>query len=374
MDLRDRKLAKLICDYSVKVKKGDRVGIYGSMKVSRGLMVELYKVVLERGGHPHILLGIDQRMLGLDGLEDWYYQLAKKHQLKYVSPIEDLVVRTFDVRIKIIGSTNSKALSNVDPAKQATVSGAHRDLVEVFMRRMARGEMRYVVAAYPTESGAQEAEMSLREYEDFVYGACMVDRKNPVREWQRIHKKQEEIVRFLKGKKLVRIKGGDIDLELSVAGREWISCDGLVNMPDGELYTGPVEDSARGWVRFSFPVVDRGREVEGVELKFEKGKVVVAKAKKNEEFLKSQLRVDRGASYLGELGIGTNFGISKFTKEILFDEKIGGTIHLALGVGFPETGSKNKSAIHWDMICDLREDGEMWVDGEKVWRRGKWEI
>ena len=212
--------------------------------------------------------------------------------------------------------------------------------------------------------------MSLRDYENFVYGACYCDREDPVAEWVRVHDEQERVVQWLKGRSQVKVVGPNVDLTLSVKGRTFINSDGKHNMPSGEVFTGPVEDSANGWVRFTYPAVHGGREVEGVELTFEGGKVVKATAKKNEDYLIRMLDIDEGSRYLGEFAIGTNFGIQKFTKNILFDEKIGGSFHMAVGAGYPDTGSQNQSAIHWDMICDMRDSGEIWVDGEQLYKDG----
>ena len=216
--------------------------------------------------------------------------------------------------------------------------------------------------------------MSLRDYENFVYGACFCDREDPVAEWQRVHAEQERVVQWLKGREQVKVVGPNADLTLSVKGRTFINSDGHHNMPSGEVFTGPVEDSAEGWVRFTYPAVHGGREVEGVELRFEAGKVVEATATKNEDYLLRMLDLDEGSRYLGEFAVGTNFGIQKFTKNILFDEKIGGSIHMAVGMGYPDTGSRNQSAIHWDMICDMRDGGEIWVDGDLLYKDGQFVI
>lgn len=216
--------------------------------------------------------------------------------------------------------------------------------------------------------------MSLREYEDFVYSACFCDQEDPVARWQEVHERQERLIAWLKGKREVRISGPNADLTLSIEGRTFINSDGHHNMPCGEIFTAPVEDSARGWVRFTYPAITGGREVEGIELWFEDGRVVRATARKNEEYLLQMLEADPGARYLGEFAIGTNYNIRRFTKNILFDEKIGGSFHLALGAGYPETGSRNESAIHWDMICDMRDGGEIWVDGELFYRNGEFVV
>jgi len=216
--------------------------------------------------------------------------------------------------------------------------------------------------------------MSLDEYEDFVYGACMPDIDDPIGYWRRFSAWQEKIIKWLSSRKNIRVTARDTDLKLSVEGRKFINCDAHYNVPDGEVFTGPVEDSIEGHVYFSYPAIYDGREVTGVRLWFEKGKVVKATAEKNEEYLLKQLDVDNGSRYIGEFAIGTNEGINRFTREILFDEKIGGSFHMALGAGYPETGSKNESAIHWDMVCDLRDGGRIWADDDLLYENGKFVI
>jgi aminopeptidase len=216
--------------------------------------------------------------------------------------------------------------------------------------------------------------MSLQDYENFVYNATFVDQEDPIQAWQEVHKKQQKVVDWLEGKKEVSVKSPNVDLTLSIEGRTFINSDGKNNMPSGEVFTGPVEDSANGWVEFTYPAISDGREVSGVRLEFKEGKVVQASAKKNEAYLLSQLDTDEGSRYLGEFAIGTNYGIQQFTKSILYDEKIGGSFHMAVGAGYPETGSKNKSSIHWDFICDIKEDSEIRVDDELLYKDGKFQI
>jgi aminopeptidase len=251
---------------------------------------------------------------------------------------------------------------------------ALRTLSETVLRRGASGDLRWVGTLYPTAAEAQEADMSLEEFEDFVYGACYVDQEDPVAGWRRFATRQQQLVDWLKGKETVRVTGPHADLTLSIAGRIFINSDGRRNMPSGEIFTGPVEQSANGWIRFTYPAITGGREVDGIELHFAEGKVVEACARKNEEYLLDMLDTDAGARYLGEFAIGTNKAIDRFTKSILFDEKIGGTIHLAVGAGYPETGSQNRSAIHWDMICDMRDGGQIWVDDELFYDSGNFTI
>ena len=364
-DPRLEKWAQVLVDYATEVKPGDKVAIRGT-PAAAPLLLTVYRRVLERGGHPHLLVS-------LPGAAEIFYRVAEEPQLTFVSPIDRLVVETFDVLISVMSETNTRSLSNVDPAKQARFSAARRDLTRTYMERAARGELRWVLTLYPTEAYAQEAEMSLQEFEDFVYEAGWLNDEDPVTRWREQAAFQERLVEWLKGRRRVHIRGPHVDLVLGIEGRVFISADGRNNFPDGEIFTGPEETVTEGWVRFTYPALYGGREVDGVELVFEGGRVVKATAKKNEAFLHRMLETDEGARRLGELGIGTNFAIRRFTRNILFDEKLGGTFHLALGAAYPETGGRNQSAIHWDMICDLKE-GEIVVDGEVLYRDGRFLI
>lgn len=365
-DPRIEKLAHTLVEYSVAIRRGDRVYINGSA-IAEPLLKEIYAKVLQAGGHPLMLVS-------LPGIEEILYRYASDEQLQHIpKPIEQ-IIETYDVRISILAEANTKTLSNVDPDKIVMEQRARIDLMRTSMRRGASGELRWTLAPFPTNAFAQDAEMGLVEYEDFVYGACLPDMNDPIGYWQQFSARQQKTVDWLKNKSEVHVKGPETDLRLSIAGRSFVNCDGKFNMPDGEIFTGPVEDSIEGNVYFSYPAIYRGREVTGIRLWFEKGRVVKASADKNDEFLNKTLDTDAGSRYIGEFAIGTNEGITRFTRQILFDEKIGGSFHMALGAGYPETGSKNESSIHWDMICDLRDGGEIWVDGELFHQNGRFVI
>ncbi|MFH1382672.1 MAG: aminopeptidase [Chloroflexota bacterium] len=365
-DPRIEKLARTLVEYSVAVRPGDKVIINGST-LAEPLLKEIYTRVLQAGGHP-------LTMAALPGLEEIFYRYASDEQLKHVPKPLEMIMQTYDVRISILAEVNTKALSNVDPNKIVLQQRARTGLMRTFMRRSAAGELRWTVAPFPTNALAQDAEMGLNEYEDFVYGACLPDLNDPVGYWKRFSTRQQKVVDWLRDKKNIHVKGKETDLRLNVAGRTFVNCDGHYNMPDGEIFTGPVENSVEGHVCFSYPAIYSGREVTGVRLWFEKGKVVKASADKNEDFLIKTLDTDAGSRTVGEFAIGTSEGITRFTREILFDEKIGGSFHMALGAGYPETGSKNESAIHWDMICDLRDGGEIRADDELLYQNGKFTI
>jgi len=362
-DPRVEAVARILVDYSVNIQSGEFVRVRGGYE-GAPLLRAVYKRVLERGGHPWL-------QIGLDGVEEIFYKYASDEQLTYVSNIDRQLVEELNASITVWTEVNTKALTSIDPAKQARAGAARRPIFERFLERAAKKELKWTGTAYPTHAFAQDAEMSLTEFEDFLYRAALVAEPDPIGAWQAISRQQQLLVDWLDGRHEIRLIGPDTDLTLSVAGRTWENCDGHENFPDGEIFTGPVEDSANGHVRFTYPACEGGREVEDVRLWFENGVAVKWSAAKNEAFLTRMLNTDEGARRVGEFAIGTNFNIQQFVKNTLFDEKIGGTVHLALGTGYPESGSTNHSAIHWDMVCDLRQGGEITVDGELFAKDGK---
>jgi aminopeptidase len=365
-DPRLKKLADILVNYSVAVQPGDWVFLRANTS-AEPLFDEVVERIYAAGGHVSTELYSDR-------IQEIAFKTANDDQLKWINPFTKMAYEEADVLIHLRGAENTRALNGVDPSRQKLRAQATAGLMETYMRRAAEKSLRWTLTNYPCQAYAQEADMSLKDYEDFVYAATYADTDNPVGQWQRIHKEQQRIVDWLKGKKIVMVKSPNADLTLSIEGRTFINSDGKNNMPSGEVFTGPVEDSANGWVKFTYPAITSGREVEGVHLEFKDGKVVKASAEKNEEFLLSQLDSDEGARYLGEFAIGTNYAIQQFTKSILYDEKIGGSFHMAVGAGYPETGSVNKSSIHWDFICDIRQDSEIRVDGELLYKDGQFQI
>jgi aminopeptidase len=363
-DTRFEKLARILVDHSTKVKPGDRVAIE-AVTSAEPLVRSIYRLVLERGGFPHILLHLPDE-------DELFFTFAGDEQLDYTPAFQQLVTQEFDVYIRARSETHTRALSNIDPSRQARFQKAFAPIRNTMMRRAADNSLRWVLSQYPTAAYAMDADMGLYEYENFVLSACHADEgtPDPVAYWEGVQMEQASIVERIEGHDKVQLRGPHVDLTLSIKGRKFRNSSGQHNMPDGEVFTGPVEDSVNGWVRYTFPAVYQGRVVDGIELAFEKGRVVRASAEKNEAFLLKMLDSDEGARYVGEFAIGTNFGINRFTRNILFDEKIGGTFHMALGAGYPETGSKNTSVIHWDMICDLLTDSEIVLDGEVIYRNG----
>lgn len=362
-DPRIEKYAEVLLKYCIKLKKDQLLSIRAT-PLATPLIKELYKQSLLIGAHPYTRIIVD-------GLMEIYFKYSSERQLKFITPLQKYELEKTDALVSIMSSFNTKELSNVDPKKQAIAQKAAAPLMKKYMARAAKKEFFWVGCLYPTAAAAQDAGMSLSDYEDFVFAACRLDKKDPVAEWKKLTKYNARIIRYLSRKKVIRIVAPDTDLTYNVAGRKWINCDGENNFPDGEVFTGPHEKSANGHIRFTFPAVYHGREVEDVRIEFKDGKAVKATADKGEKYLNAMLDMDRGARYVGELAIGTNFGIREFTRNTLFDEKIGGTVHMALGKAYPETGGKNESGLHWDMICDLRKGGSLFADGELFFKNGK---
>lgn len=365
-DPRVEKLAKTLVEYSVRVKPGDWV-VISSNPIAEPLVREVYRYTLRAGGRPSVLLT-------QDSLAQILFQEASEEQLRWITPFERLPFEEADVYMIIQATTNTRNLADADPAKVGIRSGARKGIMDAYMRRAAAGELRWTLTQFPCAAFAQDADMSLHEFEDFVYRATFADQEDPVKLWNDVEANQERLVQWLKGKKKLHMKSADIDISLSIEGRPFNNSSATHNMPGSEIFTSPVEDSVNGWVKYTFPAINLGREVHGIRLEFKDGRVVNASAEKNEEYLITMLDQDAGARTLGELGIGTNYNIDRFTKSILYDEKIGGTIHMAVGAGYPETGSKNQSALHWDMICDMRTDSEIRVDGDLFYKDGQFQV
>ncbi|MBI5959263.1 MAG: aminopeptidase, partial [Chloroflexi bacterium] len=292
-------------------------------------------------------------------------------QLAYVNPMLKMMYDEAEVIIRVEASENMRDRSRYPLAQQSARASAHNALIQVQMRREAAGELRRCTTQFPTFAYAQSAGMSLIQYEDFLFNACKANLDDPVKAWREVYAAHERLIAWLKGKKNVHVRGDNIDLKLSIDGRIFKNAGGKENLPDGEIFTGPVEDSVNGWVRFTYPAFYQGNEVKGVELEFRDGLVVKAKSETNQDYLTSVLDTDAGSRRLGEFAIGTSRDIQEFTGTILFDEKIGGTVHMAVGQGYAETGSVNRSPVHWDMICDMRQGGEITVDGTLFYKDGE---
>jgi len=358
-------------EYATAIEPGQLVRLSGSA-VAAPMLEALYEATLKAGGHPYI-------KCALDSAQDIFFAHASDEQLQYLSPLAKHEIETIDVSIGLWAETNTKSLSRVDPKKQSLASAARKSIMQSFMQRAAKGELKWCGTQFPTLASAQDAEMSLREYEDFVFNAGHLDKDDPVAEWRKIESCQQQVVDYLNGKKMIHFQtDAGTDLHVNVEGMTWINCCGHENFPDGEVFTGPnlsaKDGGVNGIAKYSFPAVHHGREVHDIELTFEKGRVVDAKASKNLDFLIQMLDQDEGALSLGEIAIGTNYQITQYTKNTLFDEKIGGTFHAAVGSGYPETGNANTSGLHWDMVCDMRKNhgcsGTVTVDGEVIQKDG----
>jgi len=369
-DQRLDRLAEVIVGYSTKVKAGDLVGIR-SDPIAMPLIEAVFEKCLEAGAHPFW-------EATADSLENTFLERASDEQLAFLSPLQMQSIEALDVRIVFWAETNTKSMSRLDPSRQSKRSAARRPYMKRFMERAAAGELRWCGTLFPTQASAQDAEMSLRQYEDFVFKAGLLHHDDPAASWQRLAERQQRAVDWLNQRKELRFRApaGDghdgTDLTVSVDGATWINCCGGENFPDGEVFAGP--QGVDGHVNYTFPAVHNGREVEGIRLAFRNGRVVDASARRNEEFLIAMLDQDEGARNLGEIAIGTNYSITQYTRNTLFDEKIGGTFHAAVGAGYPESGSTNESGLHWDMVCDLRPDaggGSISADGEEFFRDGR---
>jgi aminopeptidase len=365
-DPRAHNLARILVRYSTKVQEGEVVSIDGE-SAAEPLLAAIYEEVLKAGAHPIV-------NMSLEGQAAAYYKHAGDKQLEWVSPVSKWLVENADVRIAVGASTNTRELSSVPPELQTRRQSAMGALMARSMERTAEGGFRWCYTLFPTSAYASEAEMSLAEYEDFYYDACLATDDDPLTAWERASSQTRRLTEWIEGREEVHVTAPGTDITLGVAGRTFIPCVGDRNMPDGEFFTGPIEDSVQGEVSFHLPAVISGREVSGVRLVFDSGKVVDASAERGEEFLIKLLDTDDGARRLGELGIGTNYGIDRGTREILLDEKIGGTVHMAVGRSYPESGGTNESAVHTDLVCDLRQGGRIEVDGEELQVDGKFVV
>ena len=359
-------LAEILVQYSTEIEEGDEVAIMGT-DLAAPLIQEIYREVLLAGGHPSV-------MCQPADLQYVFYRHASEDQIQHEPVLFRQITEQFDAVIRIASDHNTKALSGIGSDKIARRQQATEELMATFMQRAADDELSWVLAQFPTHACAQEAEMSLTEYQEFFVEACKLDSDDPLGEWQEVHDEQERIIEHLDTVSTVHVVSEGTDLTLSTEGRKWINCAGHENYPDGEVFTAPVEDAVDGHVRFSFPGIYSGKEIRDIRLTFENGEVTDARAEKGEELLEELLQTDEGSSRLGELGIGTNHGIQRFTKNMLFDEKMGGTVHLALGRGYPESGSQNESGIHWDILCDMKNGGEIYGDDELIYDDGRFVI
>ena len=351
------RFADLLTGYCLEVQEGQEI-VVRSTALAAPLLLECQRAILARDAWP--LLRVE-----LPGATAAFYRHALDRHLDLFSEVSYAEAKKTDAHLAIQAPENTRALAGIDPERLARAARARRPVREVTMKK------RWCATLWPTEAGAQQAGMSLVDFEAFVERALFLDQPDPVRAWGELRAFQAGLIERLKGVGELRIEAPGTDLALTVKGRRWVNSDGKRNMPSGEVFTGPHEASANGRVRFGVPSSPAGVDVASVDLEFEDGLVVAAAAERGEDYLQRALATDEGARRLGEIGIGTNFGIDRAIGATLFDEKIGGTVHLALGRSYPETGGKNESALHWDLICDLRRGGRLTADGETVMQDGR---
>ena len=363
-DPRYDSLAELVLDHSLRLQPGQVLRIEGDAAAAAPLVVPLHREAIKRGAHAYTALD-------LGGLKEILAAHGSDEQLDFVSPMELREIDAIDASITIWSESNTRSFTRADTGRRQRQLTAQRQVAIRRRDRIASGEHRWCGTLSPTQGHAQDADMSLEDYEDFVFRACHVLDDDPVDHWRQVGERLQARAEELGSVRELRIVGEDTDLTVVVDGRTWRAAYGRQNVPDGEVYTSPIETGVNGTIRFGFPAVFGGREIDDARLVLENGRVVAAKAAGGEEYLRSLLELDEGASGVGEIAFGLNYEIDRFTRNILFDEKIGGTMHMALGMGFEALGGQNRSALHLDLICDLRREGEVYADGELVWRRGQ---
>ncbi len=355
-DERTKKLAKLVVKYSVNVRKGENVVISGSAEASEFISA-LYKEVILAGGHPIL-------RISLPGLSSFFYKYASKEQIEKFPEHFDYIVKNAQKYIGISTESNTKELTACDSKKLTARAKVTRQISDYIVNE--KDKILRCTVGYPCTALAQEAEMDLVDYENFVFSACLQD-------WKKLGKQIDKILNIFKKGKTVHLIGEGVDLKFEIHGNKAKADKGEENMPGGEVFIAPIRESMNGWIKFDYPAIRDGKEVSDIFLRFENGKVIEAKANKNEDFLKQMIATDENASYVGEFGIGCNPKINIFTKDLLFDEKIGGTIHLALGMAYKENGGGNDSAIHWDIVKDMKK-ARIILDGKVVQDKGDWRV
>ena len=353
VDPRVAELADILVDYSTEIKEGDYVQLLTSTPEGIPLFRECYRRIIQRGAYvsPHI---------GFPGQQEIFLRNASERQIKHFPELLMEETKKATAYIRIGSDVNRRELSSILPEKITARSKVMKPILDERI-----DNTRWVATMFPTNAAAQDAVMSLEEYEDFVFSATN-------RDWIDESRIMHEKKKIFDDGKIVRIRSADTDLELSLEDRAGVASDGKKNMPDGEIYLAPIETYTNGHIKFTYPSRYAGRDVEGIRLEFKEGRVVKGTAEKNQDMLDKVMNTDEDARLIGEFAIGMNWGIRKFTNNLLFDEKIGGTIHIALGRAYKECGGKTASAIHWDIVKDMRDDGEIFVDGKLVQKNGKW--
>jgi len=370
-DDRIDKWAEVLVHYSLRAEEGQSACIFSDVE-ALPLVEACYEKLLQAGVHVEYSLGTSY-------FQEIFYEFAKEEQLKRLEELRFFAAQHFDLLLFIHAPGNTSSLTNVDPRKIALKSTSSAPFLDTVFKRSASKAMRWCRTDFPTTAAAQSCGIGNREYESFVFDAGHLNHSDPIAFWKELKKQQQKAIDYLEDKKELHFKTEEgTDLRVNIEGMHWENCAGEINFPDGEVFSGPnlaaADGGVNGFVRYTFPTVFKDVEVDGIELTFEKGAVVDAKASKNEDFLRTMIAQDDGAKFVGEIAIGTNFHVDKGTKSILFDEKIGGSFHTAVGQGYPQTGNTNQSGLHWDMICDLRCGGKIFADGELIFADGRFVI
>ncbi|MBX3062086.1 MAG: aminopeptidase [Anaerolineae bacterium] len=364
-DINLQKLAEVLVHYSLEIKPGEKLWVR-ALGDPGSMLRSFYQEAVKAGA----LIFLTHYS---DDLQQAVIRYGTDEQITFMPDTEMLAMDYCDLMLALYAEQNTKASNSLDSAKLALLESARKEWIDRFLTRSASGDLRWCLTLLPTQASAQDAGMALQDYEDFVYGAMLLNTPDPVAAWRQVDVQQQRIADYLMKHDEIHIVAPGTDVTYRVGGRIWKNASGKVNFPDGEVFTGPLENSVNGYVTFSYPAIWRGKEVEDVRLEFSEGKCVKATAARGEEYLNAMLDMDEGARYVGEVAFGLNYGIQQFTRNLLFDEKIGGTMHMALGASYPETGGLNKSALHWDIVCDLHE-GMVYADGEVCYEKGKFVI
>ncbi len=347
-----KKFASILLSHSVNLKPNEKV-IISADSNAQPLIIELYKQAIQLGAYPTTKISLPQ-------MSYTYYKYTSNKQLKYFPKITFQEVKQSNAYISISSPENTKELTSINPLKIVLRNKTVNPISDYIVNSK---KIKRVTTDYPSSALAQDAEMSLQEYQNFLFNAIIQD-------WKREFKKYQKWASYFKKASQIRILSSDTDLTFSIKNRPMIIDDGKENMPGGEMFCAPQHKTTKGYIKFTYPAITSGKEVTDIYLEFKNGKVTKSTASKNQNFLKEMINTDKGSSYLGELGIGLNKNINKFTKNLLFDEKISGTVHLALGMAYKECKGTNKSALHWDIVKDMK-NAELIVDGTVIQKKGR---
>ncbi|MEO7175613.1 MAG: aminopeptidase [Saprospiraceae bacterium] len=355
------KYANLLVNYSLSIKEGDRLCIR-TTTLAEPLVREIYRSATKAGAHVEVIMDFDEK-------SEIFMAEGNEEQMKWVSPLTKLAFEEFEAYLVIRAPYESKPVKAGLPNASTLIAQAHESIQTIYSKRTASRELKRSLCQYPTESAAKTAGMSLEEYTSFIFHACKLDQEDPIKAWLKVRDDQQAIVDCLNKSSTIQYLGPNIDLTFSTKGRLWINSDGQTNMPSGEVYTSPVEDSVNGFVYYTFPSIYGGREVKGIRLEVKDGLITNWEAESGKDYLDNVFQIP-GARRFGEAAIGTNYEIDRMTRNILFDEKIGGTVHLAIGQSYLQTGGLNQSSIHWDMITDMKNGGKIMADGKMIYENG----